>query len=195
MTCMFRVLSIMAAMCCLQGFARANSVGTRESQCASLLRGLITTYLAQGGSLESLTLDEVMRGVDRDAADHMAQGSFADRFEIFGSNGPMDEVTKSRLIAITAYQIGDFRRVDPGRYAIWMNSDGLSYQWETEERMSALLESTGRPLVNKGMWGKPRHWLVGMLYSFLSVIGPWLGWIFLLLLLFWFMRWVRKLQE
>ncbi len=116
---------------------------------------VITKYLASGGDINALTMKQVVKMVDVEAANSTSQGKFEDRFEILGGSGPVDQVTMAKMIAYTANRIGEDRRDTPGRYVIWLAGGEVNYNWESEERVTALLGNAGMKLVDRGPWNQP----------------------------------------
>lgn len=133
----------------------ATTVSTPAAVAARGLRGVITDYLQKGGDINALSMQQVMRMVDVEAANSTAQGKFEDRFEILGGRGPVDQQTKAQMIAYTTNQIGEDRREGAGRYVIWLANGEVNYNWEPEQKVSSLLSSAGMKFVNKGVWTQP----------------------------------------
>ncbi len=151
----FLITLVLAMLSTVLVPAFATTVGTPASTTALGLRIVISRYLAEGGDINSLTMEQIMRIVDVDAANSTAQGKFADRFEILAGRGPIDQQTKAKLIAYTANQIGEDRRDGPGRYVIWLSNGEVEYNWEAEGRIKSLLDGSHLDLVNKGVWRQP----------------------------------------
>ncbi len=135
--------------------AFATVVNTPASKTASGLRDVIAGYLQKGGSIDALTMEQIMRLVDPEAANITAQGRLADRFEILGGSGPLDQATMTKMIAYTANRISEDRRDAPGRYVIWLAGEEIIYNWESEERVLMLLGNAGMKLVDRGLWIQP----------------------------------------
>jgi hypothetical protein len=119
------------------------------------LRIVIAKYLADGGDINALTMEEVVKKVDIEAANSTAQGKFEDRFEILGGSGPVDQASMAKMIAYTANRIGEDRRHAPGRYVIWLAGGEVNYNWESEEKVTALLVNAGLKLIDRGAWNQP----------------------------------------
>jgi hypothetical protein len=135
------------------------ALGTTVSTPASIatrgLRMVITKYLANGGDINELKMEQVLQMVDIDAANSTAQGKFEDRFEILGGSGPVDKATTARMIAYTSNRIGEDRRAEPGRYVIWLADGEVNYNWESEEKVAELLDNAGMKMVDRGPWTQP----------------------------------------
>lgn len=131
------------------------TVSTPASIATRGLRMVITKYLANGGDINELKMDQVLQMVDIDAANSTAQGKFEDRFQILGGSGPVDQATMARMIAYTSNRIGEDRRAEPGRYVIWLADGEVNYNWESEEKVAALLDKAGMKLVDRGPWTQP----------------------------------------
>jgi hypothetical protein len=135
--------------------ALGTTVGTPASIATRGLRMIITRYLANGGDISTLTMEKVMEMVDREAANSIAQGKFEDRFEILGGSGPIDQSSMAKVIAYTANRVGEDRRDVLGRYVIWLSGEEVYYDWEPEEKVSALFNNAGMKLVDRGLWSQP----------------------------------------
>lgn len=133
----------------------ATVVNTPASKAASGLKDVIALYLQNGGDINALTMAHIMRMVDTEAAHMIAQGRLSDRFEILGGSGPVDQTTMAKMIAYTANRIGEDRRDAPGRYVIWLAGGEVIYNWESEEKVTALLGNAGMKLVDRGPWTQP----------------------------------------
>ena len=133
----------------------ATVVNTPASKAASGLKDVIALYLQNGGDINVLTMAHIMRMVDAEAAQMIAQGRLSDRFEILGGSGPVDQTTMAKMIAYTANRIGEDRRDAPGRYVIWLAGGEVSYNWESEKKVAALLGSAGMKLIDRGAWNQP----------------------------------------
>jgi hypothetical protein len=135
--------------------ALGTTVSTPASVATRGLRMVITKYLANGGDINALTMEQVIKMVDVEAANSTAQGKFEDRFEILGGSGPVDQATTAKMIAYTANRIGEDRRDAPGRYVIWLAGGEVNYNWESEEKVAALLGNAGMKLIDRGAWNQP----------------------------------------
>jgi hypothetical protein len=133
----------------------ATTVDTRASSTARGLQYVIAKYLRDGGDLAALSMKDVLKLVDIDAANSSAQGSFEDRFEVLGMRGPVDSTSSARLIALTAYQVSEDRRETLGRYAVWYDKGEVYSDWQSEDRVKSLMASAKLPLPNKGIWTQP----------------------------------------
>ena len=130
-------------------------VGTPASTTILGVERVINRYLSEGGTIDDLTIEVILQRVDEEAANATAQGRLADRIQIFGNSGPIDESKSAKLIALTANQIMEDRREEIGRYAIWLTNDGIVSGWVYEDEVKTLLESSGQTLMNKGVWTQP----------------------------------------
>lgn len=141
-------------MAMLASSLRATTVSTPASIATRGLVSVITQYLAEGGSIETLSMGDIVRRIDIEAANSTAQGKFIERFEILGGKGPIEPNAAAKMIGFTANQISEDRRQGLGRYVLWLAANEVSFTWETEDRVKMLLESAGLPLVNKGTWNQ-----------------------------------------
>lgn len=133
----------------------ATVVNTPASKAASGLKDVIALYLQNGGDINALTMEHIMRMVDPEAVQMIAQGRLSDRFEILGGSGPVDQTTMAKMIAYTANRIGEDRREAPGRYVIWLAGGEVIYNWESEEKVTALFSNAGMKLIDRGAWNQP----------------------------------------
>ena len=135
--------------------ALGTTVGTPASMVTRGLKTAIEKYLANGGDINALSMNDVLKMVDVDKANSTSQGKFEDRFEILGGRGPVDPATMAKMIAYTAYRIAEDRRDGPGRYVIWLADGDVNYNWESEEKVTALLSNAGMKLIDRGAWNQP----------------------------------------
>ncbi len=158
--------------------AGASTIITPAGLVTAALENAISAHLEGGGKVQDITSAKLAPRLNIETLNRVAKGNLWSRFQLVAAANVQNPESKDRVLAVTSFRVSEDRRPIIGRYVVWMHASAsppaweqrVWSSWESEDKISALFQSSGVALEDKGIWQQGNTKLLeGMPWSIIVV--------------------------